>query len=58
MGNKSTETKNDIETKRNLIEIIQFAYCIKHDNKKNLSLGFIKRNNTVWKTYFLNQLST
>ena len=28
----------------NQIEIIQFSYCIKHDNKKNLSLGFIKRN--------------
>ena len=28
----------------NQIGIMQFAYCIKHNNDKNISVGFVKRN--------------
>ena len=28
----------------NQINILQLGYCIKHDNNKNISVGFIKRN--------------
>ena len=41
--------KNDyyfsfINQYNNQINILQIGYCIKHDNNKNLSVGFIKRN--------------
>jgi hypothetical protein len=41
--------KNDyyfsfINQYNNQINILQLGYCIKHDNNKNLSIGFIKRN--------------
>lgn len=41
--------KNDyyfsfINQYENQINILQLGYCIKHDENKNLSLGFIKRN--------------
>ena len=53
MGNKSTKTKNDIETKRNLIEIIQdIDFRLTHlediemDNRKFMA-KLVKQGNTI-----------
>ena len=53
MGNKSTKTKNDIETKRNLIEIIQdIDFRLTHiedaeaDNRK-LIVKLVQQGNTM-----------